>query len=138
MKAPGAENNLNNLIEEYLSWKMKNSPTISTMMGYHEYNDLLEDFSKDAISSSLRDLKDFLSRLSSIKCEGLKDADSQIDFDLLKRDIDGELRGIEKFRHHAINPSVYSDLALQSLYILSNRSAIPLEERTGSILKKDG
>ena len=94
------------------------------------------DFSKDAISSSLRDLKDFLSRLSSIKCEGLKDADSQIDFDLLKRDIDGELRGIEKFRHHAINPSVYSDLALQSLYILSNRSAIPLEERTGSILKR--
>jgi len=130
------EEKLQSLIKDYLDWKMKNTPTISTMMGFREYNDLIEDFSPEAIKQCLYDLKNYDRRLSDLPYNLIRDIDSQIDYELLKRDIKGGIRDIEKFSSHKRNPSLYPSLALQSLYLLSDRTSIPSEERIEKIIKR--
>jgi len=129
------EKKLHELIETYLSWKMKNSPTISTMFGYNDYNGDIEDFTPSSIEETLKDAKNFNKKLEEIPLE-LLDKDNQIDYELLKRDIEGQKRDIEKFRSHIVNPCTYSDIALQSISLLNNRISIPPEEKAGFILKR--
>ncbi|HPZ08901.1 MAG TPA: DUF885 domain-containing protein [Candidatus Eremiobacteraeota bacterium] len=133
-----SENNntreLQKLVEEFLAWKIKNNPTMSTMYGYNDYNGELEDFS--LMEQSLEELKRFNRELDTLPINLIEDLDSQIDYELLRRDIENNIRVIEKFEPHILDPCTYSDLALQSISLLNNREDLSLEEKTGFIIKR--
>jgi len=119
------------LAEEIVRWAVKNNTGYGTFIGLHDCDHLLADSSLAALKEDLRKLREFKSRLQSMKAEELS-FDKRIDRRLLIQAID-----IELFREDVLGQSAKYPFAPgnfgSSIMLLFNREFAPLPDRLHSI-----
>jgi len=73
-------------VDDYFASRFAYAPTRATRVGFHAYDDKLEDLSRDRIESQVADLKTFQARLSAIDRSRLS-FDDAIDAQLIDNGI---------------------------------------------------
>lgn len=120
------------LVDEYFEFAFSVSPTWGTAAGFHEYDQKLEDLSKDALKRNLAANKVFLTRLEKIAVPDLSRT-RQLDRLLLMTFIKGQIFDQEELRWLERDPDRYSSLIADSVFSLTKRNFAPASERLTSV-----
>jgi uncharacterized protein (DUF885 family) len=122
-------------VDEYLSWLHETHPTSATFDGVHAFDDLLEDLSRSAIESQVRELGSFARRLAAIDPDRLAPAE-RIDHPLAEANIRARLYELEQVRTWERDPHFYAELLSTSLASQALFSYAPAEERARRVMSK--
>src|SRR4051794_19183392 len=126
---------LPHFVDEYLSYLYEVHPTNATFDGVHLHDDLLEDWSRQAIESQIRDLGGFARRLGAIDPARLTDTE-RLERPALDASIPARLFELEDVRPWERNPQHYADLLATSLAGQALFDYAPLSERARRVLSK--
>ncbi len=113
-KTPGGSEPLAHFAGEYRDWLYETYPTEAAADGVHVHDDVLEDFSRDAIDARTRDLGGWARRLEGIRDEWLTPTEV-LERRMLGDRIRARLFDLEDVRNWENNPLVYADLLATSL-----------------------
>src|SRR5690242_15123571 len=126
---------LPHFVDEYLSYLYEVHPTTATFVGVHLHDDLLEDWSRQAIDLQVRDLGGFARRLAAIDPARLTDVE-RLERPALDASIRARLYELEAVRTWEKNPQFYGDLISTSLAGQVLFDYAPLPERARRVLSK--
>src|SRR4029079_10177358 len=126
---------LPHFVDEYLSYRYEVHPTTATFDGVHLHDDLLEDWSRQAIESQNRDLGGFARRLGAIDPARLTDSE-RLERPALEASIRARLFELEEVRPWERNPQHYADVLATSLAGQALFDYAPLAERARRVLSK--
>jgi uncharacterized protein (DUF885 family) len=101
---------LPHFVDEYLAWLHETHPTNATFDGIHLHDDLLEDFSRSAIDTQVRELGGFARRLGAIDPSRLTDVE-RLERPALDASIRARLYELEAVRTWEKNPQLYGRAA---------------------------
>lgn len=124
-RAPGAGNmdaKFDGLGERYLEALLKASPVEATGLGDHRYDDLLDEVDSEAWARQLESARAFLEALEAMDVEDLS-RERQVDFYLLRHELQKDVWQIEVFREWEWNPLIYSGVAGSAIYGLLARDS---------------
>jgi uncharacterized protein (DUF885 family) len=132
---------LDALIREYADSFFQHSPVMASVLGVHDYDGELGDFSKEALEDKARRLKDMKRRTAELLGQGGLEGtdlplDKSIDAELLVNRIDLDLLELEGMRIPNVMPSMYADNCLYGVFILTARDFAPMDERIPNILSR--
>jgi uncharacterized protein (DUF885 family) len=122
-------------VDDYLAFLRERHPTNATFDGIHVHDDLLEDFSRSAVDSLVRELGDFGRRLGAIDSAGLTDIE-RLERPVVEANIRSRLYELETVRSWERNPQYYADLLATSLAGQVLFDYAPLTDRARRILSK--
>jgi len=111
----------------YLAWR----PANGVALGYHQYDGLVTDMSKESLGKELGRLKDFDQKLSATDTTSLSPK-MFYDFRILQSAIKNEIFSFEDMGTYNKNPMTYVQSLDVSIYI--KRDFAPLEQRVKSII----
>ena len=126
---------LPHFVDEYLAWLHETHPTNATFDGVHLHDDLLEDLSRAAVDSQIRDLGGFARRLAAIDPARLTESE-RLERPALDANIRARLLDLETVRAWERNPQYYGDLISTSLAGQVLFDYAPLPERARRVLSK--
>src|SRR5687767_4994015 len=126
---------LPHFVDEYLSYLYEIHPTNATFDGAHLNDDLLEDLSRTAIDSQVRELGAFARRLAAIDPARLTDTE-RLERPALEANIRSRLFELESVRTWERSPQHYSDILATSLAGQALFAYAPLPERARRIVSK--
>ncbi|MCX6829428.1 MAG: DUF885 domain-containing protein [candidate division Zixibacteria bacterium] len=129
------DNTLAGLAEEILQNLQSFYPVVSTGKGIHTYDYLFTDYSSKSIRAEVGKLKKFQSRLNQFK-SNLLSPEGQIDWKLLKSNVDIALQNLERIKWHVRNPYIYVDDAVTGTYLILNSPYAPFEQRGQNIIAR--
>lgn len=121
------------LAERYFEASYEMMPVSATLLGIHQYDDRLGDFSRPAFADHLQRLRDFRRQLAALDKSRLP-MPTQIDYDLVASDVETTIRWIDEIPEWRRNPSFYVDWPLFGVLTLLIRDFAPLEERLRSVI----
>ena len=121
----------NDYIEEYL----RANPEDATELGDHRFDGQLTDYSPEARAKELTTQKEFREKLGAIDGSQLTGANN-IDFRILKENIDYEIFRGEELKDPEWNPLVYMQSLANSLYLLVARDFAPPEQRIPNLRQR--
>jgi len=122
-------------VDDYFASRFAHAPTRATRVGFHEYDDKLEDLSRDRIESQVADLKTFQTRLSAIDRSRLS-FDDAIDAQLIDNGIRAALLELTVVRGWQRNPMLYAGLPGNAIDSLMKRNFAPGPERLRSVIAR--
>src|SRR5262249_22810855 len=126
---------LPHFVDDLLEYLYEVHPTHATLDGIHAHDDLLEDFSRQAIESELHALAGYLRRLEEIKIEGLTDVE-RLEHRMLVSNVRGRMVELEESRTWERNPQWYADTLATSLAAQTLFTHAPDAERARRVLSK--
>ena len=126
---------LPHFVDEYLACLHEAHPTNATFDGVHLHDDLLEDLSRPAIDTQVRELGGFARRLAAIDPARLTDIE-RLERPALDASIRARLFELEEVRTWERNPQHYADLLATSLAGQALFDYAPLAERARRVLSK--
>src|SRR5687767_10579723 len=126
---------LPHFVDEYLSYLYEIHPTNATFDGAHLNDDLLEDLSRTAIDTQVRELGAFARRLAAIDPARLTNVE-RLERPALEASIRARLFELEEVRTWERNPQYYSDILATSLAGQALFAYAPLPERARRIVSK--
>ena len=115
---------------------LKYQPTQGTTLGFHQFDNQLENFSRPVIDRQISDLHAFERKVSVFPLNGL-DAETQADRQLVLNNIHSTLLTLETIRPWEKNPDVYSSGITSSLFTLMERKFAPPEDRLRSLIARE-
>jgi uncharacterized protein (DUF885 family) len=118
-------------IEEYL----RANPEDATELGDHRFDSQLTDYSPGARAKELATLKEVRDKLGAIDGSQLTGANN-IDFRILKENIDYQIFRAEELKEPEWNPLVYVQSLANSLYLLVARDFAPAEQRIPNLRQR--
>ena len=118
-------------IEQYL----RVNPEDATELGDHRFDGQLTDYSPEARARKLAAQKEFRDKLNSIDGSQLTGANN-IDFRILKENIDYEIFRGEELKDPEWNPLVYMQSLANSLYLLIARDFAPPQQRIPNLRQR--
>jgi uncharacterized protein (DUF885 family) len=118
-------------IEEYL----RANPEDATRLGDHRFDGQLTDYSADTRAKELTTQKEFRDKLNAIDGSQLTGANN-VDFRILKENIDYEIFRAEELKEPEWNPLVYMQSLANSLYLLVARDFAPADQRIPSLRQR--
>ncbi len=125
------------LADEYFEQVyFKFSPTGGTAAGLHQYDALLEDYSRAGIEENVAALHAFEKRVEAVDAMGL-DETRAADRELVLTNIQGALLTEEVIRPWEKNPDVYSGGISNSVYVIMIRKYAPADERLRSVVARE-
>src|SRR5438132_11875539 len=107
---------------------MRANPEDATELGDHRFDGRLTDYSPEARAKDLSTQKEFRDKLNTIDAPQLTGANN-IDFRILKENIDYEIFRAEELKEPEWNPLVYIQSLANSLYLLVARDFASPEQR---------
>jgi uncharacterized protein (DUF885 family) len=122
-------------VEEYLGFNWRTSPLSATYAGIHEYDHELDNVTSDFIRDVNEQRKRYLTEISKIPTQELSD-EEQIDWQLLKNEIESAIKDSEEIQFWKTRAAVYPELCAHSIFILFVREFAPLEERASAIVSR--
>ncbi|MCL4814716.1 MAG: DUF885 family protein [Vicinamibacteraceae bacterium] len=122
-------------IDDYLAYLHEVHPTTATFDGIHTHDDLLEDYSRQAIDAHLRDLGNFGRRLDSINAETLS-AEEKAERAMLEANVRGRMHELEQVRGWERNPQIYAETVALSLAAQAIFAYAPAAERARRVFSK--
>ena len=126
---------LPHFVDEYLAYLYEINPTTATFDGVHVHDDLLEDFSRQAIDSQIRTLGGFARRLAAIDPARLTDLE-RLERPALESSIRARVFDLEEVRSWERSPQLFADTLATSLAGQALFDYAPLAERARRVLSK--
>jgi uncharacterized protein (DUF885 family) len=120
---------------DYVEQYLKANPEQATELGDHRFDGELTDYSSEARAKDLATQKEFRDKLNAIDGSQLTGANN-IDFRILKENIDYEIFRAEELKEPEWNPLVYMQSMANSLYLLVARDFAPAEKRIPSLRQR--
>src|SRR5213080_1233194 len=118
-------------IEQYLQF----NPEDATELGDHRFDSQLTDYSPDARAKDLATQKESRDKLNAIDGSQLT-GPNNIDFRILKENIDYQIFRAEELKEADWNPLVYMQSLANSLYLLVARDFAPAEKRIPNLRQR--
>src|SRR6266508_4196363 len=123
------------IAHDYIEQYLRANPEDATELGDHRFDGQLTDYSPEARAKELATQKEFRDKLSAIDGSQLTGANN-IDFRILKENIDYQIFGAEELKEPEWNPLVYMQSLANSLYLLVARDFAPAEKRIPSLRQR--
>src|SRR6476659_1379240 len=120
---------------DYVEQYLQANPEQATELGDHRFDGKLTDYSVEARAKDLATQKEFRDKLNAIDGTQLTGANN-IDFRILKENIDYEIFRAEELKEPEWNPLVYMQSLANSLYLLVARDFAPTEKRIPSLRQR--
>ncbi|HMH04159.1 MAG TPA: DUF885 family protein, partial [Candidatus Udaeobacter sp.] len=121
----------NDYIEQYL----RANPEDATELGDHRFDGQLTDYSPEARAKELSTQKEFRDKLNSVDGSQLNSTNN-VDFRILKENIDYQIFRAEELKDQEWNPLVYMQSLANSLYLLIARDFAPPEQRISNLRQR--
>src|SRR5437867_3421088 len=123
------------IAHDYIEHYLQANPEEATELGDRRFDGQLTDYSPEARAKDLTTQKEFRDKLSSIDGSQLTGANN-IDFRILKENIDYQIFQAEELRAPEWNPLVYMQSLANSLYLLVARDFAPPEKRIPNLRQR--
>ena len=107
----------------------KFNPTAGTSAGFHQYDALLEDYSKAAVEAHVKALHGAERQFAALPADP--------DRDLILNDIRSTLLDLEQVRSWEKNPDNYSSGVTNSIFVIMSRTFAPPAERLQSVVARE-
>ena len=120
---------------DYIEQYLQVNPEDATELGDHRFDGQLTDYSPEARAKDLSTQKQFRDKLNAIDGSQLTGANN-IDFRILKENIDYEIFRAEELKESEWNPLVYMQSLANSLYLLAARDFAPAEKRIQNLQQR--
>jgi uncharacterized protein (DUF885 family) len=126
---------LPHFVDEYLAYLYEINPTTATFDGVHVHDDLLEDFSRQAIDAQVSALGGFGRRLAAIDPMRLTEVE-RLERPALEAGIRARVFELEHVRTWERSPQLFADTVATSLAGQALFDYAPLAERARRVLSK--
>jgi uncharacterized protein (DUF885 family) len=126
---------LPHFVDNYLGFLHEVFPTSAACDGVHTHDDLLEDCSRSAIDTLLRDLGSFGRRLDAMRPETLSETE-RLERPVLESHIRAKQYEFEQVRSWERSPQFYAETLAVSLATQALFAYAPPEERARRVLSK--
>jgi uncharacterized protein (DUF885 family) len=114
------------------------SPSNATVTGYHEYDGLLDNYSRKSIDAEIAALKTFEQRIEAIHPnESAADFVPRSDREILLGRIRSQLLTLETIRPWEKNPDGYSSVCASGAFVLMERKFASPDERLRSLISRE-
>jgi uncharacterized protein (DUF885 family) len=123
------------IAHDYIEQYLRANPEDATELGDHRFDGQLTDYSPDAQAKDLATQKEFRDKLKAIDGTQLTGANN-IDFRILKENIDYQIFKAEELKEPNWNPLVYMQSLANSLYLLVARDFAPAEKRIPNLRQR--
>ena len=123
------------IAHDYIEQYLRADPEDATELGDHRFDGQLTDYSPEARAEELATLKEVRDKLSAIEASQLTGANN-IDFRILKENIDYQIFRAEELKEPEWNPLVYMQSLANSLYLLVARDFAPPEQRIPNLRQR--
>src|SRR5438445_9547997 len=121
--------------QDYIEQYLQANPEDATELGDHRFDGQLSDYSPDARAKDLATQKEFRDKMNAIDGSQLTGANN-IDFRILKENIDYQIFQAEELKEPEWNPLVYMQSLANSLYLLVARDFAPAEKRIPNLRQR--
>ncbi len=112
------------------------APTSGTLLGLHQYDAQLEDYSRAAVDRETADLERFESKFAAVRADQL-DLTSQGDLLLLLGDIHSTLLGLNTIRLWEKDPDLYSSGISNGAFVMMERTFASPDDRLRSLVARE-
>jgi uncharacterized protein (DUF885 family) len=123
------------IARDYIEQYLRANPEDATELGDHRFDGQLTDYSSDARAKDLAAQKEFRDKLNAVDGSQLTGANN-IDFRILKENIDYQIFQAEELKEPEWNPLVYMQSLANSLYLLVARDFAPAEKRIPNLRQR--
>src|SRR6266481_4786106 len=123
------------IAHDYVEQYLRANPEQATELGDHRFDGQLTDYSSDARAKDLAAQKEFRDKLGAIDGSQLTGANN-IDFRILKENIDYQIFQAEELKQAEWNPLIYMHSLANSLYLLVARDFAPAEKRIPNLRQR--
>jgi len=123
------------IAHDYIEQYLRANPEDATELGDHRFDGQLTDYSSEARAKELATQTEFRGKLNAIDGSQLTGANN-IDFRILKENIDYQIFRDEELREPEWNPLVYMDSLANSLYLLVARDFASPEQRIPNLRQR--
>ncbi|MGH9554674.1 MAG: DUF885 family protein, partial [Terriglobales bacterium] len=131
--SPTPQGSLSKLVDQFIAAFFRANPTPATLAGIHDYDALVEDYSPAGVQAQIRRLRDFERRFEQITPNGRLETD---DRELALSFVRSSLLRLEGLRMWERNPSTYSALATNTIFVIMSRDFAPAEARLRSVIAR--
>ena len=137
LNAAGAaqDDEFQKIAHDYIGQYLRANPEDATELGDHRFDGQLTDYSSDAQAKDLATQKEFRDKLNAIDGSQLTGANN-VDFRILKENIDYKIFQDEELKEPEWNPLVYMQSLANSLYLLVARDFAPAEKRIPNLRQR--
>ena len=123
------------IARDYIEQYLQTNPEDATELGDHRFDSQLTDYSPDARAKDLATQKESRDKLNAIDGSQLT-GPNNIDFRILKENIDYQIFQAEELKEPEWNPLVYMQSLANSLYLLVARDFAPAEKRIPNLRQR--
>src|ERR1700741_2109018 len=123
------------IAHDYIEQYLRANPEDATELGDHRFDGQLTDYSPEARAKELAAQKEFREKLGAINGSQLTGANN-VDFRILKENIDYQIFRAEELKEPEWNPLVYMQSLANSLYLLAARDFAPAEKRAPNLRQR--
>jgi len=123
------------IARDYIEQYLQSNPEDATELGDHRFDSQLTDYSPDARAKDLATQKESRDKLNAIDGSQLT-GPNNIDFRILKENIDYQIFRAEELKEADWNPLVYMQSIANSLYLLVARDFAPAEKRIPNLRQR--
>src|SRR6058998_1599079 len=120
---------------DYIEQYLQANPEDATELGDHRFDGQLTDYSAEARGKELATQKEFRDKLSAIDGSQLTGANN-VDFRILKENIDYKIFQAEELKQPDWNPLIYNQSLANSLYLLVARDFASPEKRIPNLRQR--
>src|SRR5436189_2269742 len=123
------------IARDYIEQYLQSNPEDATELGDHRFDSQLTDYSPDARAKDLATQKESRDKLNAIDGSQLTGANN-IDFRILKENIDYQIFRTEELKEPDWNPLVYMQSLANSLYLLVARDFASQDQRIQNLRQR--
>src|SRR5437016_1691277 len=123
------------IAHDYIEQDLRANPEEATELGDHRFDGLLTDYSPEARAKDLAAQKEFRDKLNAIDGSQVTGANN-VDFRILKENIDYKIFEAEELKEADWNPLVYNQSLANSLYLLVVRDFASPEKRIPNLRQR--
>jgi uncharacterized protein (DUF885 family) len=127
----------NALVDDFVdNVYLKFSPTGATALGLHQYDNLLEDYSRAGVDLQIAALRQYEKRVASFDANQLSETEAG-DREMLLSNIRSSLLTLETIRPWEKNPDGYSSGIANGVYVIMSRKFAPADDRLRSVIARE-
>lgn len=111
-------------------------PSEAVLLGLHQYDAQLEDYSKTTIQHQVKQLKEFEKRVVAVPAAQL-DETAQGDRELLLNNIRAQLLTLQNIRPYEKDPDFYSGTLTNGAFVIMSRNFAPADDRIRALIARE-
>src|SRR6266581_3914263 len=123
------------IAHDYIELELENNPEEATELGDHRFDGRLTDYSPEARAKELATQKEFREKLNALDGSQVTGANN-VDFRILKENIDYKIFQAEELKQADWNPLVYNQSLANSLYLIVARDFDSPEKRIPNLRRR--